>query len=95
MSESLSSRNETLNAGYSYLKEIKLKNINRVSIAQLNINSLKNKFEFLNSMVHGFLDILLVIECKIEYSFPAAQFHMQGYSTSFRLDRNCSYTLCS
>ena len=58
--ESLSSRSETLNAGYSYLKEIKLKNINRVSIGQININSLRNKFESLNSMVNGFLDILLV-----------------------------------
>ena len=35
--ESLSSRSETLNAGYNYLKEIKLKNINRVS----------NKYQFL------------------------------------------------
>ena len=45
-------------------------------------------FEFLNSMVNGFLDILLVTECKINDSFPTAQFHMQGYSTPFRLDRN-------
>ena len=39
-------------------------------------------------MVNGFLDILLVTECRIDYSFPTAQFHMQGYSTPFRLDRN-------
>ena len=30
----------------------------------------------------------MVTECKIDYSFPAAQFHMQGYSTPFCLDRN-------
>ena len=39
-------------------------------------------------MVNSFLDILLVTECKINYPFPAALFHMQGYSTPFRLDRN-------
>ena len=39
-------------------------------------------------MVNGFLDIFLVIECKIDDSFPTAKFYMQGYSTPFRLDRN-------
>ena len=39
-------------------------------------------------MVNSFLDILLVTECKIDDSFPTAQFHMQGYSTPFHLDRN-------
>ena len=39
-------------------------------------------------MVNGFLDILLATECKIDDSFPTAQFNMQGYSTPFRLDRN-------
>ena len=87
--ESFSNKNEVLELGYNQLKEIKLKNINRISIGQININSLRNKFEFLNSMVCGFLDILLVTECKIDDSFPTAQFHMQGYSTPFRLDRNC------
>ena len=87
-SENLSSRSETLNASYSYLKEIKLKNINRVSIGQININSLRNKFEYPNSMVNGFLDILLVTEFKIDDFFPTAQFHIQRYSTPFRLDRN-------
>ena len=39
-------------------------------------------------MFNGFLYILLGTECKIDDSFPTAQFHMQGYSTPFRLNRN-------
>ena len=35
------------NESLSKLKDIKLKNINRVIIAQLNINSLRNKFDLL------------------------------------------------
>ena len=81
-------KNERFDSGYNQLKDIKLKNINRISIGQININSLRNKFEFLNSMVNGFVDILLITECKLDDSFPTAQFHMQGYSSPFRLDRN-------
>ena len=39
-------------------------------------------------MVNGFVDILLITECKLDDSFPTAEFHMQGYSSPFRLDRN-------
>ena len=39
-------------------------------------------------MAHGFVNILLITECKLDDSFPTAQFHMQGYSSPFRLDRN-------
>ena len=81
-------KNGRFDSGYNQLKDIKLKNINGISIGQININSLRNKFEFLNSMVNGFVDILLITECKLDDSFPTAQFHMQGYSSPFRLDRN-------
>ena len=81
-------KNERFDSVYNQLKDIKLKNINHISIGQININSLRNKFEFLNSTVNGFVDVLLITECKLDDSFPTAQFHMQGYSSPFRLDRN-------
>ena len=40
------------------LKDIKLRNINRISVGQININSIRNKFEFLNEIVKGYIDIL-------------------------------------
>ena len=87
-SENILNEDKGFESGYNQLRNIKLKNINRISIAQININSLRNKFDFLNSMVNGFVDILLITECKLDDSFPTAQFHMQGYSSPFRLDRN-------
>ena len=42
----------------------------------------------MNRTVYGFVDILLITEWKIDDSFPTAQFHMQGYSSPFRSDRN-------
>ena len=72
----------------STLKAIKLNNVNRISIGQLNINSLRNKFEFLREAISGYVDILLITETKLDNSFPCPQFHIKGYSTPYRRDRN-------
>ena len=47
---------------YEILTNIKIKNINRLVIAQLNINSLRNKFEALKYLMSGNIDILVVTE---------------------------------
>ena len=69
------------------LKGIKLKNINRVVIAQLQINSLRNKFDFLKEEVTGYVDILLITESKLDNSFLTAQFQINGFRSRYRPDR--------
>ena len=61
------------------LKEIRTKNLNRIVLAQLNINSLRNKFDVLIDQITG---------TKLDYSFPESQFKILGYSSPFRLDRD-------
>ena len=56
-------------------------------IAQLNIISLRYKFDSLVEILHSNVDILLISETKIDSSFPTAQFKIEGYTT-YRLDRN-------
>ena len=70
------------------LKDIKIKNINRLVIGQININSLRNKFEALKMLITGNLDILIITETKLDESFPSQQFDIEGFSSPFRLDRN-------
>ena len=70
------------------LKNIRMSNINRLVIGQLNINSIRNKFHTLKAIMSGNLDILVITESKLDESFPIAQFIMGGYSPPFRLDRN-------
>ena len=77
---------EPISDPFEKLKNTRLKNPNRLIIAQFNINSL-NKFDSLVQMLHNNLDILLICETKIDSSFPAAQFQIEGYTT-YRLDRN-------
>ena len=69
------------------MKDIKLKNINRITVGQLNINSIGNKFECLKEIVKGYIDILLITESKINDSFPTSQFKIEGFARPFRLDR--------
>ena len=63
---------------------------NRITIAQINIDSLRNKFSFLCEAVRGNTYILLVTKTRLDSSFPSAQFHMHGYTTPYRLDRNAN-----
>ena len=70
------------------LKMIRTKNVNRLIIGQVNINSIRNKFEALKSITTGNLDILVITETKLDESFPDGQFYMECYCAPFRLDRN-------
>ena len=63
--------------------------MNRPIIVQLNINSIRNKFQFLEKEVRDNLDILLISETKLDDSFLSAQFLLDGFSKPYRLDR-CS-----
>ena len=57
------------------LENIRRKNINRLIFAQLNINSLRNKFESLQHIINKNIDVLFIFETKIDFCFPSAQFY--------------------
>ena len=48
------------------LKNIRLAKVNRLICAQLNINSIRNKFESLKEIVSTNVDILLICETKLD-----------------------------
>ena len=71
------------------LTNIRLENRNRAIIGQLNITSIRNKFDFLCSEVNANLDLSLISETKPDDSFPTMQFLMSAFCKPYRLDR-CS-----
>ena len=75
---------------FEQLRKIRLKNMNGITIGQININSLRNKFSFLCEAVSGNIDVLLVTETNLDNSFPNAQFHIHGYTTSYSLCKNAN-----
>ena len=70
------------------LKNLRLKNVNRFICAQLNINSIRNKFNSLVNIINNNIDILMISETKLDPSFPNGQFHIHGFSEPYRFDRN-------
>ena len=56
--------------------------------AHLNINYLRNKFEFLISLIIYNIDVLLIYKTKFDESFPTSQLMINGFSAPFRLDQN-------
>ena len=64
--------------------------VNKLIFADLNNNSLRNKFEFLVELVKGKFDILMISETKTGESLPLGQFEINGFNTTFHLDLNSS-----
>ena len=80
------SSNTSLIAGF--LDYLRWKKKNRPIIAQININSLRNKFGFLSSQVIKYVDILRLSETKLNDSFLTSQFSLNGFCKPCRLDRS-------
>ena len=72
----------------SVLKFYRSKFPKTLVIGHININSIRNKFEILKSMLLEVLDVLMITETKLYDSFPEQQFHIEGFNIPFRLDRN-------
>ena len=85
----LNGQNNSSEISYnSKLSEIKTKNGNKLIIGSLNINSISSKIDLLRTYVKDYLDILVVLETKIDESYPISQFSIDGFSEPFRLDRD-------
>ena len=76
------------------LKSLRIRNLNKIVVGHLNINSIRNKFDFLAHQVKGNIDILMISETKLDESFPAGQFLLSGYSVPFRFNRNWYFAIC-
>ena len=72
----------------SEIRNLRLRNINKVIVGNININSLPNKSEQLKELVMKYIDVLVITETKLDNSFPTLQFLVKGFAEPFRLDRN-------
>ena len=70
------------------IKKIQSENIDKVIIGTLNINSLSSKFDDLNILISRMLDVLIIMETKLDDTYPISQFYIDGYSMLYGLNRN-------
>ena len=62
--------------------------MNRLLIDNLNINSITNKFEQLKLFVQGKVNILVIMETKLDSTFSTSQLLIESYSEPYHFDRN-------
>ena len=67
---------------------MKAQSLDKLLLGHLNINSIRNKFEALKFIIDNNIDIFLISETKLYYSFPTAHFLIKGFSAPYRFDRN-------
>ena len=82
LNNSKSLLNDQKNLG-SNLQRVRIENPSRTIFGQININSIRNKYDLLMNII----GILMISETNIDNSFPISQFTMTGYSIPFRFDR--------
>ena len=70
------------------LKALRLSKVNCIIVAQVNVNSIRNKFDALMTGIQNKVDILLISETKLDENFPTKQFSVEGFTSPYRLDRN-------
>ena len=70
------------------LKALRLSNVDHIMVAQINVNSIRNKFDALMTGIQNKVVILLTSETKLDETFPTRQFSIEGFTSPYRLDRN-------
>ena len=90
LSQSIDSDKEYTDDPADILKKIKVKHLTRLIFGQLNINSIRNKFDLLKMQIKGNIDILVITESKLDRSFPSQLFFFEGYAMPYRIDRNAN-----
>ena len=73
---------------FTSLKNVRLANKNGLIIGYLNINSIRNKFLSLKTLISDNIDILIIAETKLDSTFTTAQFLIEGFQKPIRFDRN-------
>ena len=80
--------NPSYSDAISILNNIRDKNVNKLVIGNLNINTFAGKFDQFKIIIQGKLDIIVVTETKLDDSYPTSQFFIEGFCKQYRMDRN-------
>ena len=72
------------------IRQIRVKNINRVIIGHLNVNFMAPKLDAIRTIIPGNVDIMVFSETKLDDSYPTTQLLIEGFGKPFRLERKAT-----
>ena len=64
---------------FQKMKVLRIGNPKKIIISYININSVRNKFHDVVSLLQDSVDILVIAETKLDSSFLTSQFMIPGY----------------
>ena len=70
------------------MHKLRIKNVGRAIVGNLNVASLPNKIDELRDIVKYKVYILVLTETHLDSSFPTTQFLIDGFNVPYRQDRN-------
>ena len=77
------------------LKSCRIRNLNKIVVGHLNINSIRNMFDFLAHLVKGNINVLMISETKLDESYPPSQFFwMATVSPSVLIGMGMAVVFC-
>ena len=81
----LNEKSEIVNEIFDHITnaDLCIRSVNKIVVGHLNINSIRNKFDFLAHQVKEIIDILMILEKKHDESFPPSQFFFGWLQCSF------------
>ena len=83
-SSNLTLENKKMFDAKTTLISMRSENNHKLVFDHLNINSIRNKFEFIAEHIKGNIDVLIIFETKIDNMFPLGIFLMEGFSSFYR-----------
>ena len=70
------------------LKFFPKNNVDKITFAHLNINSVRNKLDQQNDMIEGYIDVLMISESNLDNNFTDEKFLIEGDGVSIQINRN-------
>ena len=70
------------------IRDVRKRNLKRIILGHLNINSIRNKFDLVVDQIKGIVDIMVISERKSGESFHNSQFKIPVHALPCRLDRS-------
>ena len=89
-SQNISASQSTTELDTDMLQNLRIKNMGKIVIGNLNVASLPGRIDEVRTVVTGKVDILILTETHLDDSFPIGQFLIDGFKTPYRQDRNRS-----
>ena len=68
------------------LSDLPSANLSNLNFCYFNINSVRSKFTDFQEIINGNVDVVSIVEAKLDASFPSAQFEFGRYHWPYRLD---------